>query len=156
MKKVLYAVMLLLGLSIFSSCSEVGGSTGGNSWIVGDWCMTNDAAFGDDYYYKGYIYNYFSFSKDGFMSYYEIEYNDDLDLDDKLAWFDNGTLYSKQSVSWEKLATVEYSIKNNQIISAGFVAGTIQKINNDKFVIVGDYEFSSTKTYERIKSFKTK
>lgn len=155
MKKVLCAVMLLLGLGICSSCDKEGGSAGGGSWIVGDWATVYDDGTTD---------YYLSFSREGIMTIryaYTLEpwivggivIQEDYFYKDARGLFDNGTLYSAPDVIWDKEYELEYKITDGQLIAAGFVMGPVKKINNDKFVLEGDSDYSCT--YVRIKSFKT-
>lgn len=150
MRKVLFAVMLLLGMSIFYSCNGNGLSSGGiKSTIVGDWVYIED---NDPEGLR--IGSYISFTKDGKYTLYELCYEGDYDKYATI--FDNGTIYAKPSVYWEKEGVAEYSIEGNDLFVAGILIGSIKKVNNDKFIFTGfDEDFMGDGTLERIKSFKT-
>ena len=145
MKKLIYAVMLLLGLSIFGSCSKEGGSI--PSWIVGDW-------IGETVDGEAYPGDYVHFSKNGFCAFYEAYLGDGYwEYPDDECWFEKGTLYSTPEVRWEKDMELEYKIVDGTLVLAGAVVGSITKINNDKIIISGDSDLAGTLI--RVRSFKT-
>ena len=142
MKRLIYAVMLLLGLSIFGSCSKEGGSTGGGSWLVGDWAPIFESGNQTTDYYL-------SFSRDGIFTIYYAYTDDDYEA---TGWFDSGTLFCAPNVHWEKDMQMEYKISGGKLITMGMVVGSVNKINNNKFILDADNDYEGT--YERIKSFK--
>lgn len=137
--------MLLLGMSIFCSCNKEGGSTGGSSWIVGNWVVEQEWS---EKFNPEKVDWYMEFSKDGFMTEYELTPYD------KYAKFENGNLITPAGASWSPTGrTYQYTLKGDilHILSYG---ARIEKIDNDNFDLIFDFDFEGT--YHRIKSMKTK
>ena len=138
-------VLLVFGMSILCSCNEVGGESSRNklaSTIVGDWVIVKDGR-------TDHFEFYWSFSNDGTMTRYSIDPCDEV-------YYSNGTLYATESVKYEVLNKVQYSIKNNDVYMAGMLWETINIVNKDKLSLIPPDEYSFEGTMERIKNFKTK
>ena len=141
MRKILYSAMLLLGMSIFCSCSKEGGSTGGSSWIVGNWVFVENSSS------KEWIDTYVNFSNDGFMTVYGLTPLDNC------AKLENGNLITPASESWTQMGVIQYTLRGDNLHFVA-TADRIEKKDKDTFVLTGDSDFAGT--YYRIKSMKTK
>lgn len=140
MKKLIYAVMLLLGLSIFGSCGKEGNEGNIASTLIGIW--TED--FGDGSLDE--INLYFEFTKDKQVIFYTLP-------DGSYANYANGVLITPADSHWEKEETAPYSFVDGMMTIQGqMYGGFITKINNDKLHINWNGEYD----WVRIKSFKTK
>lgn len=140
MKRLMYAAMLLLGLSVFCSCSKEGGSTKDNlaSTIVGTWIFTDDEDLMDAW---------FQFSESGIVTRFDISYKGD---DDNLVSYDNGVLTVKPLVYWTEGPSWQYSFQGNNLFAGGMFWGNVQIVNKNKLIIGGGEEVDYKGTLERI------
>ena len=117
MKKYLCAVLLLLGMCVaVSSCKKDEPEDGLKAILVGDWYYTE----GDNIN----KYEYYSFSKEGKLSFYNSEA--------VLPTFSNGRLTLSLPHSWKKWFWGEYWLEDDVLYVTGYAAGTIEVIHNDK------------------------
>ena len=140
MKRLMYATMLLIGLSVFCSCNKEGGSTGGNlaSTIVGIWIFTDDEDLMDAW---------FQFTEAGVVTRFDISYKGD---DDNLVSYDNGVLTVKPLVYWTEGPSWQYSFQENKLFAGGMFWGNVQIVNKNKLIIGGGEEVDYKGTLERV------
>lgn len=148
MKRVLFAVILLLGIGLFSSCEKEGGTIS-KSWLAGSWVFTDEAD----------IDCYWTLTKDGKFTYYELSFG--------AASFSGGTLtnynYSasmggfsvERTSKWEVADQGIYAVNDNSITFSMTIPIIIQvtKLGKDSAMIT--YDGIDSKKVERVKSFKT-
>ena len=146
-------IVCLVAVFSFTSCEKEGGAIS-NSWLAGSWVLTdsNDITY------------YWTLTKDGKFTYYELSYGS--------ATFSGGTLtnynysYSVANISMEKSSEWKASLKGTYTIDSNFITCTITddwyldkvvvqitKLGKDSAMIMSD-AIKSGKV-ERVKSFKT-
>lgn len=153
MKRVLYSVLLILGMSaMFCSCEkEEGGVFGtdkiGTKDIIGNWALTDNNE----------IYYYWEFTKDGIVNYYELEspkgFRQVYHHNDTPAYYDNGTLFVPSSFEWSLEISGEYSVDNGHVYYDGTSIGSIERIGKDKYRFVSAILESGT--VQKVKKFET-
>ena len=145
MKKVLFSILLVLGMSLmFCSCEkEEGGEGNGttikSSDIIGSWAPT-------DYEYVNF---YWEFTKDGMVKYYEAHNHGG-----NYCSFSNGTFYVPKEYEWELDMYGKYVIEENIIFFEGMRMGSIKRINKDTYIFNSDLLVDGT--VQRIKKFSKK
>ena len=125
--------MLLLGLSIFCSCSKEGGASGNiNSTLVGCWI--------EEGYYEN-VQWYCEFTKSGLYKDYELYI--------KGAFYRDGVLYTPASGKWEEYNVGKYDITDGYVSVVGLLGSAkLTIINKDKIDFDGE-------TFVRVKKFCT-
>ena len=145
MKRILYAALLVFGMSLmFCSCEKgEGGESGGisQSFLTGCWAVI------DDYNTVDAVADYFEFGKNGILTHYELQH---VDLD-VMPSLNNGTLYSPANATWVQTEKAEYKLDEG-FLMIGIFSGRVNKLDKDTFVC----DIWSRTTFYRIKQFKTK
>ena len=141
--------MLLLGMSILSSCEKSEPTT---NWLQGIWCLTcyDDYKTGEPIDSSDRIDEYFEFSSN-FISLYTLNHSYN-----SYALFRDGVLTTPQDGYWEKSIEAKYSIEEGKIMISDIVVGSITKLSKDKVEIknTGDWINYYAGIYERAKQLK--
>lgn len=142
MKRLIYAAMLLLGLSILGSCNKEEGGGGGSgnlaSTIIGSWVIEWNSLDEIDYYIE--------FTKDKRATFYELSPSG------SWARYDNGVLYAPDGCEWEKVESFQYSIADGKLdIEQEMMNVFITKVNNDKLHV----SWNGENYWYRVKKFRT-
>lgn len=146
MKKIIYVLMLVLGMSVLlCSCEKEGGDGVSDEWIVGSWVLTGEEQ----------IYWYWELKPNGRFIYYDLN-GDWLHSysEDDYATFSNGTLITPSNCSWEASLEGKYTLEGNEIIVDDIVLAKIERLGKDKARMTSTVLEDGI--VERIKSFKTK
>lgn len=143
-KKVFYAVVLLLALSVFCSCEK---SEGGKRFIQDNWIQLLYMPDMDPGFAFTMLSYYIEFGEDGKMTQYSLP---------KGQWArhyeGDPHLYVRDNAEWTPAATYNYSLDGDRL-SFGDVSGVFKKIDKDTFTLdTGELLY----TYHRIKSFVPK
>ena len=157
MKKVIFAVMLMIGMSIMvCSCQKDNENGGGGSgsgsgssistkWLAGSWVLS-----GEDQ-----IYWYWELTANGHFKYYDLN-GDWLHsyTEDAYATFSNGTLTTPAQCTWKVSLEGKYTLEGDEIYVDDVVFAKIEKLGKDKALMTST--ILEDGIVERIKSFKTK
>ena len=141
MKKLVFALMLVLGMSVlFCSCEKESDNTIRDT-LVGCWTADVD---------NTRIQFYLEFTKDGLYKKYELHRG--------YATYENGVLYSPSPSTWQEEVMGKYDISGGVMTVEGWEGTTrVTVINDDRisFVFEEDGE-RGEQPYVRIKKFSTK
>ena len=143
MKKILFAIVLVLGMSVvFCSCQKEGGSSDVGGTLVGSWVLDEDV--------DG-LKEYCEFTNDGFLKCYVLKPGN------AYATYEKGVLYTPASNKWELYDTVPYSV-NDGILSCKYLDGFRIKVVDKDTIQVFEYYGSEIldSYYYRIRKFSTK